>query len=81
MQHERPSRSAVFAEGEVDDLPMAAHADVNVYSVPYNRREGSKPALDLDDIDAIVAFLKTLTDEPSRESVPPTGQPSTTHSS
>jgi hypothetical protein len=35
-------------------------------SLPYNRREGDAPAMDDADIDAIVAFLQTLTDEPYR---------------
>jgi hypothetical protein len=38
---------------------------VNVASLPYNRREGVEPAYDDDDVDAIVAFLETLTDAPS----------------
>jgi cytochrome c peroxidase len=46
-----------------DDLPESARANVNVNSVPLNRREGSTPALDAHDIDALVAFLGTLTDE------------------
>jgi hypothetical protein len=33
-----------------------------VSSLPYNRREGAPPAYDDDDVDAIVAFLGTLTD-------------------
>lgn len=48
-----------------DDLPASARGNVNVNSVPYNRRKGAEPALDADDIDAIVAFLKTLTDAPT----------------
>ena len=36
--------------------------NVNVTSLPYNRPEGAKPPLDDADIDAIVAFLGTLTD-------------------
>ncbi|GAA4687555.1 hypothetical protein GCM10025794_23950 [Massilia kyonggiensis] len=38
--------------------------NVNVATMPYNRRKGMKPALDDADIDAIVAFLRTLTDAP-----------------
>jgi hypothetical protein len=30
--------------------------------VPYDRKEGQRPRLDDDEIDAIVAFLTTLTD-------------------
>jgi cytochrome c peroxidase len=52
-----------YPNGEAfDDLPAKYRANVNIGSTPYNRRAGSKPALDDDDIDAIVAFLRTLTD-------------------
>lgn len=45
-----------------DDVPPAYRENVNVNSVPYNRREGSTPALSDSDVDDLVAFLKTLTD-------------------
>lgn len=45
-----------------DDLPEKYRGQVNVTSVPYNRRPGQRPLLNDEDIDAIVAFLKTLTD-------------------
>ena len=45
-----------------DDLPAALRANVNVNSAPINRPVGTKPALDAGEIDAIVAFLKTLSD-------------------
>ena len=45
-----------------NDLPRAYHENVNVKEVPYNRKPGEKPALDDAEIDAIVAFLNTLTD-------------------
>jgi cytochrome c peroxidase len=45
-----------------EDLPAKYRPQVNVASVPYNRREGDVPALDDQEIDAIVAFLQTLTD-------------------
>ena len=35
---------------------------MNTLTLPYNRHEGETPALDDEDIDAIVAFLGTLTD-------------------
>jgi cytochrome c peroxidase len=47
-----------------DDVPAKYRGNVNISSLPYNRREGATPALDDADIDAIVAFLQTLTDEP-----------------
>jgi cytochrome c peroxidase len=49
--------------GKFDDVPQRYRANVNVASLPYNRAEGDKPALDDEDIDAIVAFLGTLTDK------------------
>ncbi|MEO6921659.1 MAG: cytochrome c peroxidase [Collimonas sp.] len=45
-----------------DDVPPAYRENVNINSVPYNRREGSAPALSDSDVDDLVAFLKTLTD-------------------
>jgi cytochrome c peroxidase len=46
-----------------DDVPPRFRGQVNINSIPYNRRAGDTPALDDRDIDAIVAFLRTLTDE------------------
>jgi cytochrome c peroxidase len=45
-----------------EDVPPRFRDQVNVNSIPYNRREGDAPALDEADVDAIVAFLRTLTD-------------------
>ncbi len=45
-----------------DDLPENYRQNVNVDKAPYNRHEGDTPALDDRDIDALVAFLGTLTD-------------------
>ncbi len=47
-----------------DDTPAAYRGQINTTSVPYNRRRGAAPALDDEAIDAIVAFLRTLTDRP-----------------
>lgn len=49
-----------------DDMPDAYRSNVNTLTFPYNRREGDPPAMDDADIDAIVAFLETLTDAPYR---------------
>jgi cytochrome c peroxidase len=46
-----------------EDVPPQFRDQVNINSIPYNRRQGDVPALDDGDIDAIVAFLGTLTDE------------------
>jgi hypothetical protein len=43
-------------------LPDRYRGNVNSTSFPYNRHEGAPPAMDDADIDAIVAFLETLTD-------------------
>lgn len=47
-----------------DDLPRSAHENVNVEEAPYDRKPGQKPRLSEKDVDAIVAFLETLTDRP-----------------
>jgi cytochrome c peroxidase len=46
-----------------DDMPAKLRGQVNINSIPYNRRPGDVPPLDDGEIDAIVAFLRTLTDE------------------
>ncbi len=52
-----------YGRGPVfDDLPAALRGNVNVVSTPLNRKPGSTPAISDADIDAIVAFLRTLTD-------------------
>jgi len=59
-----------FAKGEkgvsekFDDLPKNYHENVNVKEAPYDRKPGQKPRLSDTEIDAIVAFLETLTDHP-----------------
>jgi cytochrome c peroxidase len=45
-----------------DDLPEKYRQNVNVDKAPYNRHEGQTPPLDDAEIDALVAFLGTLTD-------------------
>jgi cytochrome c peroxidase len=55
-----------YKGGEFDDLPAKYHDNVNVEKAPYNRRRGDAPPLDDREIDAIVAFLGTLTDAPYR---------------
>ncbi len=47
-----------------DDVRSKDRGNVNIYAPIYNRREGAPPPLSDDDIDAIVAFLGTLTDAP-----------------
>ena len=45
-----------------DDVPARYRRQVSVMSPPYNRKIGDAPALNDDEIDAVVAFLRTLTD-------------------
>jgi cytochrome c peroxidase len=45
-----------------DSVPAKVRARINVTSPPYNRKRGEPPALDDREIDAIVVFLRTLTD-------------------
>jgi cytochrome c peroxidase len=51
-----------YKSGNFDDIPAKYRDNVNVEKPPYNRRRGGAPALDDREIDAIVAFLGTLTD-------------------
>jgi cytochrome c peroxidase len=46
-----------------DDLPAAYRKNVNATEVPYNRHAGDVPALSDSDIDDVIAFLNTLTDQ------------------
>ena len=53
------------ADGKVqkfNDLPTSAKENVNITEVPYDRKLGETPRLNDEEIDAVVAFLKTLTD-------------------
>jgi cytochrome c peroxidase len=45
-----------------NDLQGEHYANVNEKEVPYDRKPGQKPRLNDQEIDAIVAFLETLTD-------------------
>lgn len=52
-----------YASGaSFDDLPESYRANVNTDRAPYDRAAGEAPRLDDGEIDAIVAFLRTLTD-------------------
>jgi len=55
----------IYPDGQkFDDVPAKYRDNVNVFAPIYNQREGAPPPLSDDDIDAIVAFLGTLTDAP-----------------
>jgi hypothetical protein len=45
-----------------DDTPARYRALVDTTTPPYDRGKGDSPALTDDEVDAIVAFLGTLTD-------------------
>ena len=45
-----------------DDLPPEYLGNVNTTEGPYNRRPGDMPALSDDEIDDVIAFLRTLSD-------------------
>jgi cytochrome c peroxidase len=51
-----------YPRAKYDDLPAKYREYVNDLARPYNRTEGEAPALDDAEIDALVAFLQTLTD-------------------
>ncbi len=51
-----------FPAGKFDDLPAELHANVDRETPPYHREPGKRPALNDEEIDDIVVFLKTLTD-------------------
>jgi cytochrome c peroxidase len=58
-----PSR--IYPPGQkYDDVPPKYVGNINIYAPIYNQREGDPPPLSDEDIDAIVAFLGTLTDAP-----------------
>jgi cytochrome c peroxidase len=53
----------IYPSGEkFDDVPPKHRGNVNIYAPIYNRPEGAAPPLDDAAIDAVVAFLGTLTD-------------------
>jgi cytochrome c peroxidase len=56
-----PSR--IYPPGQkFDDVPPKYRGNVNIYAPVYNRREGAPPPMSDEEIDAVVAFLGTLTD-------------------
>jgi cytochrome c peroxidase len=47
---------------QYNDLPVDARVNVNTEEVPYDRKPGEKARLNDSEIEAVVAFLNTLTD-------------------
>jgi cytochrome c peroxidase len=67
-----------YASGAAyEDLPAKFRANVNTAAAPYNAGSGRRPRLDDHDIDALVAFLETLTDPHPDLVAAPRGQPAT----
>lgn len=76
---ERETRSSKWypakAGGKVDrydDLPQDLRGNVDVIDAPMDRKAGDKPALTEADVQDIVAFLRTLTDDDARPVAPAT---------
>ncbi len=61
------------APQKFNDVPPLLTRNVNVTEVPYNRHPGEQPALSEDEIDDVMAFLKTLTDgyDPATDTADP----------
>lgn len=55
-------RKADGTVNKFDDLPAAYKRNVNTDEVPYDRKPGDAPALSDAEIDDVIAFLKTLSD-------------------
>lgn len=58
-------RNADGGVEKYDDLPPSHRGAVNDRQAPYDRKPGEAPRADDAEIDAIVAFLGTLTDRPA----------------
>ena len=55
----------IYPPGQAfDDVPPKDQGNVNIYAPIYSRKAGAPAPLSDEDIDAIVAFLGTLTDAP-----------------
>jgi len=46
-----------------DDLPKKYHKNIDTVNPPFGKKPGEKPAMSEQDIDDIIAFIKTLDDE------------------
>jgi cytochrome c peroxidase len=55
-----------YPAAKYDDLPARYHANVDT-DPPFGGRPGEAPALDDDEIAAVIAFLRTLTDADLRD--------------
>ena len=63
--HRAVAPDRVYPPGKkFDDVPPKYRRNINIYAPVYNRREGAPPPMTDAEIDAVVAFLGTLTDAP-----------------
>lgn len=63
--HRAVAPDRVYPPGKkFDDVPPKYRRNINIYAPVYNRREGAPPPMTDEEIDAVVAFLGTLTDAP-----------------
>jgi cytochrome c peroxidase len=64
-----------------NDVPPLLTRNVNTLEAPYNRHPGEAPALSDDEIDDVIAFLKTLTDgyDPATDTADPARDISTSN--
>lgn len=65
--------------GAFDDMAASHRDNVNVNSPPLNRKKGSPQALSDADIDDLLAFMRTLTDEPYVRLMSPVDEPRLAH--
>lgn len=56
------SRDASATVVKYDDLPAQYRRNVDVTDAPFNRHPGDQPALDQQEINDVIAFLRTLND-------------------
>ena len=56
-------RKANKSVAKFNDLPAKYHANVNAEEVPYGGKRGDKPSLSDQEIEDIVSFLRTLSDQ------------------
>ncbi len=56
-------RKADKSIAKFNDLPAKHHTNVNVEEVPYGGMRGAKPSLSDQEIEDVVSFLRTLTDQ------------------
>lgn len=56
-------RKADKSVAKFNDLPAKYHANINAEEVPYGGKRGDKPSLSDQEIEDVVSFLRTLSDQ------------------